>query len=56
MPALLARRRLASTAVIESLRGGSLVAGLASVTGWVVVGAGRWDPSQPTAARLGERT
>jgi hypothetical protein len=39
--------------VIDSLRGGSLMAGLAAGTGWVVVDAGRWDPSQPTAARLG---
>jgi hypothetical protein len=54
VPALLAPSTAhASTAVIESLRGGSLVAGLAAVTGWVVVDAGRWDPSQSTAARLG---
>ena len=54
LPALLAPSTAhAATAVIDSVRGGALMSGLAAVTGWVVVDAGRWDRSQPTSARVG---
>jgi hypothetical protein len=53
VPALLAPVMAhAAGPVVESVQG-ALTIGLSSVSDWVVVDAGRWDPSQRAAARIG---
>ena len=53
VPALLAPVMAhAAGPVVESVRG-ALTVGLAAVSGWVMVDAGRWEPSQRAAARIG---
>jgi hypothetical protein len=42
----------AAGTVIESVRG-AVAVGLAALGGWVVVDAGRWDPSQRSSGRIG---
>jgi hypothetical protein len=52
VPALLAPvRAQAAGSVVESVRG-ALAMGLGAVARWVIVDAGRWEPSQRAAARI----
>jgi hypothetical protein len=53
LPAVLAPVNAhAADTVIESVRG-AVTIGLAAVGGWVVVDAGRWEPSQRSSGRIG---
>lgn len=53
VPALLAPVTAhAAGTVVESVRG-AVAVGLAAVGGWVVVDAGRWEPSQRSSGRIG---